>query len=208
MASIKKQKRATQQRALDTRQVLLDTAISLFSTMGYEGTSIRMIETEAGLKRGIGTYHFGTKEDLWKASIQALFAKMPMPDDDDKALDALSAEAKFRYHITRFIEGSARNPEVSRVIIQEGRRKSWRLDYLLENFVSPRINMLKSGAGKELDAHSVYILIGAATLVFDVAAECESLFGVHPDDEKFIAEHAKRVCDLLLGQAPSFLQAT
>ena len=49
----------------------------------------------------------------------------------------------------------------------------------------------------EIDAHTLYIFIGAATLVFDVEAECEALFGFNPREESFVREHANRLYDLL-----------
>ncbi len=62
-----------QERAQATRDKLLKAAISLFAERGYDAIGTREIETEAGVNRGLITYHFGSKETLWKAAIESLF---------------------------------------------------------------------------------------------------------------------------------------
>lgn len=198
----KTRQRATQQRAEQTRERILDTAVELFSTRGYDGVSVRSVELEAGIKRGLVGYHFGAKEALWKATMTHLFQQLPtLSEEAISAMQDLPGDAQFRVHVTRFIQFSASHPQVSRVIIQEGRHHSWRLEFLLENFVKPRIRWIDEASGGRLNAHSLYILIGASTLVFDVAAECESLFGIDPTTDEFVRDHARQVCDMLLGQA-------
>ncbi|MEM9620040.1 MAG: TetR/AcrR family transcriptional regulator [Pseudomonadota bacterium] len=196
----KKRQRAVQQRAVQTRERILETAIELFATRGYEGVAARNIETTAQVKRGLVAYHFGTKEDLWRASVDFLFAQMPpVSRDTERALQDLPIEAQIRAQITLFVQFSARYPAVSRIIIQEGRSPTWRLDYLVENYVRPRVSWIDKIVGGGLNPHGLYAFIGAATLVFDVGAECRSLFGVDPYDEAFVREHAKVVCDMVLG---------
>ena len=198
--AVQQRQRAVQQRAEETREAIVKAAIELFSTQGFEGTSIRAIEAASQTKRGLVTYHFRDKETLWKIVADSIFDRLP--EISGHALNALSnlePEAQLRAHLTNFIYHSARHPEVSRLIIQEGKSPSWRLDYIVENYVRPRLAMFRKLMGGELDPHTLYIFIGSATLVFDVEAECEKLFGFNPRDDGFIQEHAKRVCDLVLG---------
>ena len=202
MPKPKNRQRAVQKRAEETKELIIATAIDLFSKQGYEGASIRAIELKANLKRGLVSYHFGTKEELWKAAMWILFDRMPTVSEDAKAsMQDLPVDALFRIQVTRFVQASAAHPEISRVIIQEGRAHSWRLEFLLEHFIRPRVNWMIEASEFKLDAHKLYIIIGAATMVFDVAAECESLFGINPMEEGFVREHAKQVCDMLLGQS-------
>lgn len=53
-----------------TRTRLLDAAEKVFSQFGFEGTSVRMINTEADVDSGAIHYHFGTKQDLFRAVIK------------------------------------------------------------------------------------------------------------------------------------------
>ncbi len=190
-------KRAEQQRAKETRAHLLKAATDLFSTFGYDGVSIRTIEAHAEVKRGLVAHHFGTKEALWKAVVEDMFADMSrLLGEDDPALADLPAEARFQAYLSAFIRFSAARPEINRMMVQEGKAKSWRLDYLLERFVRPRVDWTQEIVGKEVDPHTHYMMIGAATFVFDVEFECEALFGINPRSEEFVRQHAKAVCNL------------
>ena len=57
-----------------TRRKLVDAALLAFSTQGYDGSSTRNIETQAGTKRGLINYHFGSKKALWKAAAEHLMS--------------------------------------------------------------------------------------------------------------------------------------
>ena len=192
--------RATQQRAEETREAILEAGVELFSAQGFEGTSVRAIEIAAETKRGLVAYHFGDKEALWRAVADRVFADLPVVSNDVReVVQALDLRAQVTAYLTHFIQYSAAHPEVSRLIIQEGKAHSWRLEYLIDHYVRPRLEFFRELVGQEIDAHTLYIFIGAATLVFDVEAECENLFGFNPRNEEFVREHARRLTELMLG---------
>ena len=51
-------------KAIATRQHILDTALGLFATRGYEKTTMREIATEAGCSLGLTYRYFASKEEL------------------------------------------------------------------------------------------------------------------------------------------------
>lgn len=53
--------------ANDTAAKLLDAAERLFAQQSYEGTSIREITSAAGVRLALAHYHFGSKQDLFRA---------------------------------------------------------------------------------------------------------------------------------------------
>jgi AcrR family transcriptional regulator len=53
-----------------TRTKLLDAAEKVFAEFGFEGASVRTINAEAQVDSGAIHYHFGTKQDLFRAVIQ------------------------------------------------------------------------------------------------------------------------------------------
>jgi AcrR family transcriptional regulator len=63
-------KRAAQGRA--TRGQLIEVATGLFAEHGYEGTSIEAVLSAAGVSRGALYHHFGGKEALFRAVLEAL----------------------------------------------------------------------------------------------------------------------------------------
>jgi AcrR family transcriptional regulator len=52
---------------MNTKQKILDTALKLFSTNGYEKTSIREISRETGISLGLMYNYFNSKEALLEA---------------------------------------------------------------------------------------------------------------------------------------------
>src|SRR2546430_9135821 len=55
--------------ARDTRAVILEQALELFSQQGYDGTSIREIASAAGVRDSALYYWFDAKEDILRALI-------------------------------------------------------------------------------------------------------------------------------------------
>jgi len=56
----------------DTAGELVAAARELFSRHGYDGTSVRAITAHAGANLGAITYHFGSKEALYEATLGAV----------------------------------------------------------------------------------------------------------------------------------------
>ena len=54
----------------DTRERLLDAAELLFMQHGYEGTSMRLVTSEAAVNLAAAHYHFGSKEALMQAVLR------------------------------------------------------------------------------------------------------------------------------------------
>ena len=75
----------------DTRSRILDAAERLFMEHGFDGTSMRMITSQAGVNLAAVNYHFGTKELL----IQEVFRRRLTHLNQSRlvALDQLEAEA-------------------------------------------------------------------------------------------------------------------
>jgi AcrR family transcriptional regulator len=202
------QRELVQERAQVTRDKLLKAAIALFAERGYDAVGTRDIEAEAGVNRGLITYHFGSKETLWKAAIEALF------DDqsEDLALaqrnaDGLDPVAKLADVIRRFVEYSAQRPELNRIMVQEGKHDDWRLAWIVDRHVKPYYattkrlydDVVAQGVAPAMDhVHFHYILVGAAALIFAMAPECRRLSGREPTDPKMVASHADALVRLLL----------
>ena len=193
-----KRKRALQKRAEETQDQLLKAASDLFSTFGYDGVSVRMIETAAGVQRGLVAYHFNTKEALWRRVVDGVFARMQ--DRVGRAEDTirdLPQDQRLRVFVSTFIRFSAEVPELNRLMVQEGKTKSWRMDYIVDDHVAKLLVRLKDMLGVDIDAHSYYVMVGACSFVFSVSHECQKLFDTDPMTDEFIARHAQLVADLV-----------
>jgi len=59
-----------EQRA-ETRERIVEAAISAFSDRGFRGASTREIASRAGTNQGHITYHYRSKEELGRAAAEA-----------------------------------------------------------------------------------------------------------------------------------------
>jgi AcrR family transcriptional regulator len=66
----------TQQRGEDTRRRILDTALELFATDGFEGASTRTLAERAGVNLPAIQYYFGSKEGLYRAVVEQIAQHM------------------------------------------------------------------------------------------------------------------------------------
>jgi len=69
-------KRAEQQRSIETRASILNAAIAEFAERGFEGASIRAIADRLGLQHPLITYHYRSKDILWRAAAEHAFAQI------------------------------------------------------------------------------------------------------------------------------------
>lgn len=69
-------------KAVATRQRILDTALRLFATHGYEQTSMRDVAAAAGCSLGLAYRYFASKEDLVLALYLWLVAQLEALVDD------------------------------------------------------------------------------------------------------------------------------
>jgi AcrR family transcriptional regulator len=59
-----------------TRKRILTVASSLFAKKGHAGTSMRDIAGEAGVSLATVTHHFGAKNEIYRASVEAMDAQL------------------------------------------------------------------------------------------------------------------------------------
>jgi AcrR family transcriptional regulator len=189
-----------------TREKLIEAGIRLFSENGYEATSTRQVQTAAGVQRNLITYHFGSKEAFWKACAAELFGKIngAITPAMTQARDVEPGE-RLRFLIRQFVRASAANPEITRIMFDEGRTDSWRLSWLIDNYVRrfyQTVAELHEQGSREgtIPAVSViqfyYALVGSAA-VFAMAPECRQLTGEDPLSDAFVDAQADAVATMM-----------
>jgi AcrR family transcriptional regulator len=70
-----KQRMSRKESQLQTRDLLLDAALKVFSRRGYHAASVEEIAAEAGFSKGAVYSNFSSKEDLFLALIDRRFEK-------------------------------------------------------------------------------------------------------------------------------------
>jgi AcrR family transcriptional regulator len=99
------------------RAQLVQTAIDVLATEGYEGASLAAIARAAGVSKGVISYHFDGKEELLRevvgrVSAQAEAAMTP------EILAAPSAAARLGAYIRSNLAFMAEHPEALRALIE------------------------------------------------------------------------------------------
>ncbi len=100
------------------RERLLQASVDSFARFGFEGSSLRAIAQQAGVAFQLITYYFGSKEDLWLATVEHLYG------EQDKAGPAAfnpggDFEAQLRDWVHHALEQSIRQPQLVRILCQE-----------------------------------------------------------------------------------------
>lgn len=192
---------------IETRRAILDAALELFSERSFDGASTRAIAELAGVTQPLLNYHFAGKAELWRDAVDDLFERlrtsMQQRIDGLRGVDEITIA---KLMVRHFVEFSAANPQLHRIIMQESKCAGARLDWLVDAHVRPlysnAVAMFERLAARDevvavAPAHLYYLLTGAAATVFVMAPECERLTGVDPFAPEFIAAHADLVVDLL-----------
>lgn len=171
-------------------QRILGSAAVQFAALGFEGASTRTIAEEAGVHQAQIGYHVGSKDELWRATVDFLFTRLrshldrALPQDLDESMaDPVRVfEDVIRLHVGH----TAKYPELSRIMLMESAKKSPRVDWLLKNHVRPTLAALEllwaevraAGGGRNVSAEEVFMMmIGLAPTPFAQAGLMRSLLG-------------------------------
>jgi AcrR family transcriptional regulator len=204
--------RRPQQRSLDTRERLVAAALSVFASHGFDGATTREIAARAGVALAALPYHFSTKEALWRAAADRIFGRLAEAFQARVAgLEGVEARTRLRLLLGDFVRFQAAHPELHRLMIQEGLARTPRLEWLVETHIRPIYDFVRALveeaqsdgatlAGRPEQLH--YVIIGAASSHYALAAEYELLTGERPDREALVQEHIAMLERLFLPPAP------
>lgn len=109
------QGRAASRATEVTRAALLKAATLVFSEQGYGGASVRQITQKAGANQAAINYHFGGKEQLYRAVLES--ARDALANEsalDAVELDALPPEAALKSYLRQFLAPLVKRDRVSR----------------------------------------------------------------------------------------------
>lgn len=204
--------RAPQQRGRETKQRLVEAALNVFARHGYDGASTREIARHAGVALAALPYHFSTKEALWRAAADSIFARLRQAFADNRLLaDDLDTTTRLRLTLREFVLFCARYPELHHFMLREGNTQGPRLQWLVATHIRPMFEAVRPlfadaqseglvPAGRIALLH--YMLIGAAAMPYAVAAEFQLATGDDPHDPTSVDAHIDALVDLFLEVRP------
>ena len=193
-------KSRAQQRE-ETRHLIIEAAIEVFSDRGFHGASTRDIAGQAGVTQGLLTYHFKNKDALWRVAADRIFHELRVllsaKQDELDGQDARTVALEVTKTYVRF---AAKRPELFRFMVEEGKHPDERMRWIVDTHIKPMYAeyfQYTELEGSER-AHAFYALAGAASMIFAVAPECKRLTGLDPNTKKAIDAHADYVANLMV----------
>src|ERR1700740_1218320 len=203
-------KRAEQQRSLETRASILNAAIAEFAERGFEGASIRAIANRLGLQHPLITYHYRTKDILWRAAAEHAFAQIQAgwdisaPENSD-----LPPLARLREEYATLFRYTVAFPEFHRFMRQEALRNNPRLKWVAKTVVAPLLGRLlpqivvaqKQGLLPRVDPILFhYMMVSLTATLSGFGPEMQVTSGLFAGDPKVAEAYWRLVDETVFGK--------
>lgn len=185
---------------------ILSAALAAFAERGFDGATTREIAADAGVPQGLVTYHFASKQALWEAAADWLFADLAAEfRDAAEALRDVDPATRLRATLKRFVRFVARRPELHCFMTHEGSHDGPRLRWLVDHHIRPLFEgstaLIRAAAPGVDAAHLHYVMIGALAHVFAVAPEFARVTGRDARAPEMVEAHANAVVELFVDGA-------
>lgn len=185
-----------------TREQIVKAALVEISEVGFDGVSTRAIAARAGVSQGLLSYHFKSKDALWRATADYMFSLA------DQSITALHASSVFadpkeqcRAFIRQMVAFSSEHPEFVWFMMEQGKEDSERSRWLADTYIKPMFQgftKLPWGANAVNLPHLFYLIAGASGIVFSASHECKRVTGKDPRSKAFIKRHSDYLVSLLV----------
>jgi len=126
------------------RSRLLHAASDAFAQFGFEGASLRSIADEAGASFQLITYYFGSKEELWTATVDYLFDRWLETGRGLGFTPTANLHEQFHNHLRLLMLDQIQRPQLRRICVQEFLANSARY----EKYIVPRITQFQETLGQ------------------------------------------------------------
>jgi AcrR family transcriptional regulator len=203
-------KRAEQQRSLETRASILNAAIAEFAQRGFEAASIRAIADRLGLQHPLITYHYRSKDILWRAAAEHAFAQIRAEWDISAPEGAdLSPLVRLRQEYTTLFRYTVAFPEFHRFMRQETLTNNPRLKWVAEALLAPLLGRLlpqiveaqKQGMLPAVDPILFhYMMVSLTATLSEFGPEMQVTSGLSSDDPKVVEAYWRLVDEMVLGK--------
>ena len=195
-----------QERSIDTTSKIIEAAIEAFSERGYNDSSTHDIAQRAGVNQGLITYHFKSKDALWRTAMDNLFGELR------NALAVRMHELRevdvriyLKLIIREFVRWNAGNQALLRILIEEGKESGERIKWLTLRHIKPVYDAVtdllrtgqESGAIRQGAIENIYYHFVASSLVFCLEDEVEISTGINPKSPQFVEQHADCLIDMI-----------
>ncbi|WP_375770387.1 TetR family transcriptional regulator [Archangium gephyra] len=199
---------STRHLAGSGRAEILAAATREFADQGYAGATTAGIARRAGVTQPLVHHHFGSKQGLWEAVLEALFQEF------HQVMSRAMSEVEGADRITRLehllrttVRFNGSRPELSRLIHTESSSGEAAYEALFTMLRSGPLSIfqrelsaaVEDGTIRPVDPRFAYFaIIGASTQPFTEPETARRLWGLDVKDEHVISQYADFVVDQLL----------
>lgn len=199
---------STRHLAGSGRAEILAAATREFADHGYAGATTAGISRRAGVTQPLVHHHFGSKQGLWEAVLEALFQEF------HEAMSQAMSEVEGADRVTRLehllrasVLFNGGHPELSRIIHAESSSGEAAYEALFGMLRSGPLSFfqrelsaaVEDGTIRPVDSRFAYFaIIGASTQPFGEPETARRLWGLDVKDAHVISQYADFVVDQVL----------
>lgn len=134
-----------EKRKAETRERIVKAAIDCFTEHGFNGASTRDIAKAAGVGQGLVTYHFESKEALWKIAVSQVYDSIPTPPpfDPDSVKTKQDAKTALLAYLRKFAEDCLNGPNVAMFLYHQGSQPDDKLSWMLDEHLTPSLEHMR-----------------------------------------------------------------
>ncbi len=187
----------------NAKQAILDAALVIFARDGFHGASLAAIAEQAGVLAPLIPYHFGSKDNLWRATVEYALGDLNREADTIKrASRGLAPLDRLSLQIRSFTHFAARYPDHFGLLCSEARPGSERFEWIKQHYTGGFLNSLRALLQEAQEQklirdvsldHLSFILLGAILMYFTANTQLPS-----DDIERLADEHADLISDMVL----------
>jgi AcrR family transcriptional regulator len=186
---------------------ILDKALSMFATVGYDGMSMRTLNRELGVSHNLIHQRFGTKEELWRAAVDYGFGRLVRQLQglfDPTISDPLE---QLRLAVHRFVVYSADHPELVALMNIEARQDTERLTYIYDTYIEPLLkdvarllaHLADQGVIRPIPLRTFHFLLAhGATAPHALVPLAAKFDPTSPSEPAAVEQHATLVSTILV----------
>jgi TetR/AcrR family transcriptional regulator len=187
----------------ETRLRILDAAARQFARKGFDGTALRDVARAAGVPHTAISYHFQTKDELWRGAVALMFSRLR---SEVGGITSADGPEGYRQFIRRYVRYCARHPEHAQLMVYEAMRGGERLAWATERFLMPGhryfgpVSAARMGDGDLPPVwpwSMAYIVAAMCQAPFLRGAEFRATTGLDSNDDAVIETHANAVIAIL-----------
>lgn len=179
----------------ETEVLILDAARKVFLENGFDGSTMQMISTEAGINKALLHYYYRSKDRLFEAVFIEAFSQM-IPNLMKIFFSEIPFEDKIRAFVDAYISSLMQYPQIPQFILHELHRNPQRIVELIKSTgLNPQFvfGMIK----QEMDQGNI-LPMDPKQLMVNMLSLCIFPFAARPMIQGFIFQNDKAAFDHFL----------